>query len=374
MDESQHACLNFTTNPGLEDIAITECRTRLHRAGIDEIAFERKPHGLGGYLGVQCETSPAQLWDVARQMRSIHHVHRPIASFTVPEADGLTFIQHQVRALDIPEMDTAGSFRVTSKRSGRHDFTSMDVQKVAGAALVDRYQCQVNLTEYDVNIRVDIFDRLCYVAVQMTRRPLDFRFDYAYRPRIALKTNVAFALLCLAHLQPDGIPAPDAPPAGYEPPQAPLILDPFCGSGTIVMEAARCLPQAQLFANDAFERPVVWTQDNIAANGLCERIHVQQMDARHIHTHFAADSLDAIVTNPPFGAFLGANTNFHTLYQHFLNAAWHVLRPGGYLALMVWKRGVFNRVADKMDFQIRHVRIVDVGGIFPGMFMLRKPT
>lgn len=368
------SCLHFTTNPGLEDIVVTEWQTRLQRNGLAEAAIELHPHGLDGFVQIQHQAPMETLWPLAQQMRSIHHVLRPVSYFDLPDSDPLDYVYAQLTGFDIPEMEAAESFRVTSKRSGRHTFTSIDVQKVAGAALVERYNRRVNLTAYDANIRVDILGNHCYVAVQRTHRPLDLRFDYAYRPRVALKTNVCFALLCLAHLHPDGIPAPheaSATPAGAGS-DALRILDPFCGSGTVVLEGAATLPTAHFFASDAFESPVQWTADNVAANGYTDRIDVQQLDARFIQKKFEPDSLHAIITNPPFGSFLGANTNFHSLYQDFLQAAWTVLAPGGYLALLVWKRPVFNRVVSTTDFSIRHVRIVDVGGIFPGVFILQK--
>lgn len=368
-------CLHFTTNPGLEDIVVTEWQERLRRQALAPASIELTPHGLDGTVQIEHPAPLSTLWPLAQGMRSIHHVLRPVAYFPLPATDALAHIHQRLVECHIPEMTTAESFRVTSKRSGQHDFTSIDVQKAAGAALVQRYDRAVDLTEYDANVRVDVLGKHCYVAVQRTHRPLDLRFDYAYRPRVALKTNVCFALLCLAHLHPDGIPAPHAASATPAATGAETlrILDPFCGSGTVVLESAATLPDARLFASDAFESPVEWTRDNVAANGFGHRVSVQQLDARAIHQEFARESLHAIITNPPFGSFLGANTNFHSLYQDFLGAAWQVLAPGGYLALLVWKRPVFNRVVSAFDFEIRHVRIVDVGGIFPGVFVLQKP-
>jgi len=399
MSAVEETQLIFTTNPGLEDIVGIEWQTRLRRHELPAATVTFQPHGLNGYIQVRSAIPLARLWSLAQRMRSIHHVHRPVCYFaldgaaeaaatTASQTDPmLAAIARTVRCLSIPELDTARSFRVTSKRRGRHNFTSIDVQRAAGAALVDTYQCRVDLTGYDVDVRVDVLDRHCYVAVQMTHRPLDFRFHYAYRPRVALKTNVAFALLYLAGLQPDGVrlaynfgdddgtsvTESSVIESAPHPPASGVLLDPFCGSGTILLEAASCLPHMTICGSDRYERPVAWTRDNVAANGLAERIAVQQLDAQDLAQIHPRNDVRAIITNPPFGSFLGANANFHQLYHHFLRAAWSVLMPGGVLALTVWKRSIFNRVVADFGYDLRHVRIVDLGGLFPGIFVLGKP-
>ena len=376
--------LILTTNPGLEDIVADELQGRLrsrgicsrgiYRTGISDAVTEKDPFGLSGQLQAIFDEPFDQIWPTVQQMRSIHHVHRPLRFFELStEGDPLDQIMHEIGSLDIPEMEIAETFRVTSKRSGTHPFGSVDVQRGAGAVLVDNYAKRVNLTEYDVNMRVDLFERRCYVALQLTKKPLDQRFDFVYRPKVAMKTNVAYALLILVGLDPLAHCAPETGPSDANMRAEPItLLDPFCGSGTMLLEAAACFPHAELFASDRYERPIEWTRDNLEAAGIRDRVELHQADARDLAEIFPLESIGYIVTNPPFGKGLGPNTNFHGLYTHFLRAAHKVLKPKGRIAMLVWRRNIFTRVAREHGFRILHVRIVDTGGLFPGVFVLEK--
>jgi tRNA (guanine6-N2)-methyltransferase len=86
-----------------------------------------------------------------------------------------------------------------------------------------------------------------------------------------------------------------------------------------------------------------------------------------------AGSFDAIVSNPPFGVRLGRGMNFHTFYSRFLDVAHHLLRPGGLLVLLAWKRGIVERANRPLDrFRRNHVRVVETGGIYPRIYVLQR--
>ena len=232
----------FTVNMGLEDVVVNEYRERAAAADLTVTDTDDAPFGLQSYALVEVEADPDAALDVARQMRSVHHVLAPLYTFSLP-GDGeaaLRTVRTTVESLDVAAMETADTFRVTSVRQGDHDFTSMDVQRVAGGGLDARYDAAVDLEDYDVEVRVDVHDDRCLVSVQHTREALSRRQLVGYQPRAALKANVAYALLRLAHL--------DTPP---DP-----LLDPFCGSGTILLEAADLWPETQCYGNDWDEEAV----------------------------------------------------------------------------------------------------------------------
>ena len=195
------------------------------------------------------------------ELRSVHHVVRLLYSFEIPAgtADGeggssaaeagLGAIHAEVAGRGVPGMESARSFRVTTRRSGGHPFTSVDVQRRAGAALVERYGAAVDLTGYDCNVRVDLFGSTCVVGLQITRSPLSDRRMRPFSPRTSLRPNVAFALVHLARLRGDGGP----------------LLDPFCGSGTILREASRCFPEMELSGSDYSEKVVEGAANNLQA-------------------------------------------------------------------------------------------------------------
>jgi tRNA (guanine6-N2)-methyltransferase len=353
----RHMQLLFTTNPGLEDVVGAEFEERAAQAGLGETAVTLKPFDLDGQVSVANPAPFADLWPIAQQMRSVYHVIRPLHIFDLPDSDPLDYIRQVVGELDIAEMATAVSFRVTGNRTGEHEFTSVDVQRVAGAALVEKYGRAVDLTGYEVDVRVDVVHDRCWVGVQLTRTRLSRRQERVYTPMAALKTVVAYAMLRFARL--------DEGTGG--------LLDPFCGSGTILIEAAQSFPDLPLYGSDAFAKPVQGTAENLAAMGLSERVQLAQADARDLRHHYEPGSMRAIVTNPPFGVRLGRRADFRHLYSNFLQGAHRILEPGGRLVVLVGRRRAFNFILDKVGgFHLAHVRVVETGGIYPAIFVLER--
>jgi tRNA (guanine6-N2)-methyltransferase len=350
--------LYFTTNPGLEDVVVHEFTDRVTDAGLDpsRIQSQRRPFKLAGHVLVRTDADAPALDAIATGMRSIHHVLRPVHGFPL-EADPLRQIPAELAQLEIAEMPAAASFRVTTRRIGRHEFTSMDVQRVAGAALVERYARPVDLENYELNVRVDVFDRFCLVSVQLTRTSLSRRSARSYRPRAALKTTVAYAMLRLAGAQEGGG----------------ALLDPFCGSGTILTEAAALNPELELHGSDLYDQPLDGVGANLEELGLTQRIRIRRADARTLSDSYARGSFRAIVTNPPYGVILGQYLDFERFYYRFLVAAGLVLEPGGMLVMLAWKHGdLIRALRAHGGFSQRHVRVVETGELYPRIFVLQR--
>ncbi|MFW6223608.1 MAG: methyltransferase domain-containing protein [Spirochaetota bacterium] len=351
--------LRITTTPGLEDIVERELRERIAAADVE---IELRPLELDGQVLLHCDLSEAELRDVVLELRSCFHVIRHIAFLPVAESNPLAALETDLADLEIAEMRGAARFRVTSRRSGEHEFGSMDVQRVAGAALVERYGTAVDLEDFDTEVRVDAIDETWLLGVQWTRTALDKRYRWAYRPRVTLRTTIAYGLLRLAEL-----PSPtDTAPT--------TLLDPFCGSGTILIEAASIRGDLRCLGSDRDPEAVAGTRANAEALGLAGRIQVREADARDLAESYPPASADAVVTNPPYGIRLGRRTNYTDLYRKFLTGAVTVLRPGGRLVVLVGKRrAAFNRAVREIDeIDILNVRIIEIGGVYPAVFVLKR--
>ncbi len=348
----------LTTNPGIEDIAGEELRERWAEAGLEPEGLQVERSGARGQVAARADCSAQRFLEVARRMRSIYHVLLQLARFPLEEAEPLESIRRALRALEIPGMREAASFRVTCNRSGEHPFSSLDVQREAGAALQQRYGTPVDLEGYELDVRVDLQGRDCQVRLQLTRDGLDRRFRRVYQPRVTLKATVAYAMLRLARLGP----------------QTRRLLDPFCGSGTILLEAARIHPDLEVVGGDRDPRAVEGARRNAAAAGLAERIEVRLMDARDLAARYPPGRFGAIVTDPPFGVRQGRGIDYTDLYRKFLDGARRVLAPEGRLVLLVGKRRrLFTRALFELGgFAIRHVRNIETSGVYPMVFVLQK--
>lgn len=356
---AEHTPLLFTVNMGLEDVAISEFQDRAGDADLDVVDSNDAPLGLQSYALVEVGAAPEPSLAVARQMRSIHHVLAPLYTFPLPDGaqEALRTIRTTVEALEVEAMEDAGTFRVTTVRRGDHDFTSIDVQREAGAALEAHYGTAVDLEAFDVEVRVDVHGDRCLVSVQHTREALSRRQLEGYQPRAALKANVAYALLRLAHL--------DAPPDA--------VLDPFCGSGTILLEAAELWPNTRCYGNDWEEEAVAGARSNAEQAGFGDRVTIREGDVWELADRFEDVTANLIATNPPFGVRIASSMDFFPFYRRVLGQMHPVLDPEGRVVMLVLRQGPFNKALREKDlFIVHHVRTIEIGGLYPNVFVLER--
>ena len=370
--------VRVTTNQGIEDVAAAEVTRLLSEVGIAVSQAQEQPGNLQGVVVVDLYTEPPgvsdadeetalcnRVWEALSHARSIYHVVVHIGEVQW-KGQSLDDLAGEIASLPFTRMMRSGSFRASCSRVGEHPFHSPDVEVAVGTALQNRYGTAVDLEHYDVNVRVDIVGARCLCGYQLSgKKGLDRRHRWRYHPRVTLRTTVAHAMLQIA---------------GFENKPGDLH-DPFCGSGTILLEAAALAPASgaragvpRIAGSDWSRRAVEGCLCNLEAAGIERDVAVSQIDVRDLSDQLPAASLDYIVTNPPFGIRMGHDADLGTLYRRLLEQAAVVLRPGGVLALLVGKRrGRFNKILQStQELRLEHVRIIEIGGVYPGLFVLRR--
>ena len=110
-----------------------------------------------------------------------------------------------------------------------------------------------------------------------------------------------------------------------------ILLDPFCGTGSVLIEAAviGCKP----VGSDIDWWMLKASKINLSRYGL--KAELRQINAAELDKHILSNSIDAIATDPPYGrsSHIGAK-NVRELYKDFLNSARRVLKRGRYLAML----------------------------------------
>ncbi len=123
--------------------------------------------------------------------------------------------------------------------------------------------------------------------------------------------------------------------AGVEPTDA-TLLDPFCGSGTVLMEAS-VIGVGKLIGQDIETKAVADTQKNMEWVGA--EADVSQGDAQTISTRVLKESVDLVVTEPYLGPprkqkltqeeLTKALRDLTKLYDTAFASLYKVLKPGG---------------------------------------------
>jgi len=333
----------LTTNPGIEDIAKNEVKNKISPTRIYN--FFNFP---GKFV---IETSDSNINKILK-LHSIYHVIKLLGSFEISKLDD---IYNNLIAIDIEDIQNAESFRITSERFGEHDFTSMHVQKVAGQAVVDKYRKKVDLKGFDVNLRVDVIGKRCFVGVQLTKESLHKRFEKPFNHPASIKAPLAYAMLILSDIKKGN-----------------TLLDPFCGSGTIPIEAALVFGNTiKIHGSDKEEFFIKGARKNAEAAGVGNLIKFRVADARSINEVYK--DIDRIVTNPPYGVRIGKDKTIkHTIHKFLLAASQSLNDDGRIVMINLRANSIRNIIYKTRKFTVVHERVVESGGLYPHIFVLEK--
>ena len=346
--------LLLTTHPGLEDLVAAELAARCAAANLGHGAVELRADGMAGRVRAVVEADREGALGVALGLRGVFHAMRPVATFALRADAPLTDIRERLSRVDLPELGPGRSFRVRCERVGEHPFTSEQVAAAAGAGILDQGPRPVRMKGFDVLVRCDVRGERVSVAVQHTHAALADRFVHVYNQRSSLKPTLAWGMLQLLGEGP-----------------VTRLLDPFCGAGTILYEAAAWRPGVARCGSDWSAEAVEGAGQNLDAAGVSAALKVG--DALDLGALWDGP-FDAVVTNPPFGLKLGAKVDFYRFYPQLIDSLAGVVPPGGRVAMLVWKRGAFNHSVWRSGgpFRSIHVRIVEMGNVFPGIFVLQR--
>ncbi len=214
--------------------------------------------------------------------------------------------------------DVGGSgFVVNASRRGRQTWSRFEAGTAIADAIEARFPAWPNLTgivaggqgaggrgvRVAVELRVDVDDERATVSWRLT--PPSFRFRGPDRgfARAALLPTVAHALALLSDPRPDD-----------------RVLDPFAGSATIVAERA-ALPAASVTGIEIDRNVAVVARANLGPSAT-----IVVADARAMPLD--AGSVDAIVTNLPFGRQVLDSDEIPDLYRTAAREMARVLVPG----------------------------------------------
>lgn len=131
-------------------------------------------------------------------------------------------------------------------------------------------------------------------------------------------------------------------------PKTEAILDPFCGSGTIISEAA-IMEYQKISGSDISaaaisntRKNIIWLKEKYNIN--IQSINIEQCDATKLHTCFPKNSVAAIITEPFLGPPLKIKEKpelikkiiayLTELYSKVLQQFSEILKPGGTIVMI----------------------------------------
>jgi len=201
-----------TTFHGIEDVAAAEVSSLLDGEPVVDI-------GKVFFKG--------SVEDCARVNYACKTVNRVFLLLVSESVDGLSDVERVSASVDYAGyIDRCQSFAVRADRVGVHPFTSLDVAAAVGKAVIESFRSatgvrlKVSLNNPDVEVYALLRDGEFLLGLDTTGESLHRRFYRRGYHRAALSPTVANSMVRLS---------------GWKRTQS--LIDPFCGSGTIPLEA-----------------------------------------------------------------------------------------------------------------------------------------
>jgi putative N6-adenine-specific DNA methylase len=326
---------------GLRETCFATCAPGLEPALHAEIADLRLAKIERQVGGVRFEGTLEDVWRVNLHARTAVRVLLRLARFDAPSADTL-----HAGALEVDWgrfLRPDGTFRVDAQSSSSALDHTLFVEQCVKDAVADAFRARhgsrpsVDLEDPDVSIHVHLFRDRCTLSVDSSGESLHKRGWRRFQGRAPLAETLAAGIVLLS---------------GWD--RRSPLLDPFCGSGTILVEAA-CIaggiPPGGFGRRFGFERWIGhdaarWRSIVEAARSearVSKKLVLQgsDVDAGTIsgarENLESADLVDAIqlevrgaedfapkrgwnawiVTNPPYGERVGRERELEGLYARF---------------------------------------------------------
>ncbi|MEM0090723.1 MAG: tRNA (guanine(6)-N2)-methyltransferase [Nitrososphaerota archaeon] len=358
---------------GLEDVAAKEVESIL--------GCKAKPDV--GKVFFECDIRDAVLLNFTS--RCLHKIFLLLERGTVSSLEDVARLACNVdySELILPSQ----SFAVRVEKHGEHALRSLDIAAVVGRSVIESYlasrnvRLAVNLDNPDVELYALLRDNELLLGLNTTGQSLHRRFYKVFHHRASLMPTIACSMILLS---------------GWEPNES--LLDPMCGSGTILVEAAlvarRIAPglrrgdlaleklcfinkevieevRQRLLSNetkvmveihgiDASPKSVDGALANATKAGVVDTVSIRVGDALNL-VNYIREPPSHIITNPPYGIRMDIR-NIERFYERFLTSVKQAA-PHAIITMITSRLGLVRRIAEALGMQITDVRQLLYGRI-----------
>jgi tRNA (guanine6-N2)-methyltransferase len=250
-----------------------------------------------------------------------------IRKWTAKKADwpALFKLHHSIR----PKTKGRPTFNLICQMQGEHGYRRTDARAAFQAGLegVIPHGWQFSNENAWLEIWLTIHGKAAVCGVRLTDRTMRHRTYKMEHIAASLRPTVAGAMVRLAGIGPGMV-----------------VVDPMCGAGTILAEAAdvagrRRGDPVQVIGGDIDANAVFVASQNLSKMNA---IRVARWNASCLP--LAESSVDRIISNPPFGKQMSTPEEIVGLYKAAAREWNRVLKPGGRAVLLVMEQDLLNDV------------------------------
>lgn len=340
------------TQPGFESIAWSEIETRA--AG----AREHARRIVGDRAGMTIFSGPKP--EALRELRCCEDILALTGyRFGIgPEMEALDRVRATAR--EAPFIDDALAarvhfqkgvragrrlrFRVVARQVGEHEYRRIDLQRAVERGIEERGDHTWRLDEDrpDVEFWATQLEGELFIALRLSDEHMRHR-DYKIAHRAgSLRASVAAAIAWMS-----------------QPSDGDIVLDPFCGAGTVLIERAHLGRYRNLIGSDSDPAAIRAARENIGTRYKPIELH-EGWDAGALP--LADGSVTKIITNLPWGMKHGSHRENRRLYGDWIAEMNRVLAHNGKMVLLTSEWRLMRELAERGELRVQASRRVTVLG------------
>jgi 23S rRNA G2445 N2-methylase RlmL len=322
MTHSSASLYYAQTMPGIEKIAWLEIRQRLANAQLHQYLFAKEQNGIvvfsysGTPAGVLALRTTEDVFLQALSIPKVTRTHQDLALITREVATGESLGRAVNQLMRLRQYSKPPSYRVIGRQYGRFGYERRQLVRAVVEGLARRYPRWTAVADdAQVEFWANLLGSHLLLGLRLSDRTMRHRFKRKVELPASLRPSVAAALVFLTDPQAEDV-----------------FLDPFSGSGTILMERQQAGPFRQIVGGDILADRVQAARQNVPGGQRDQRIVIRQWDARQLPLENA--SVDKVASNLPFGKQVGSPAELPKLYLETLRELQRVVRPGGRIVLL----------------------------------------
>jgi len=207
-------------------------------------------------------------------------------------------------------------------------------------------------SSYEVEIRIVERNNACSVFIKLYSYA-DSRFNYR-KNEIATSINPVTAAIIIKSIEK------------WIRPNA-RVIDPFCGTGTMLIERAKLGEVETLTGIDIYRTAI----SAATINSKLATVNIELI-AEDILEYSTLDLFDELITNMPFDNKSATHNKYTDLYNGFVNKIPSLVLPGGMAFVYTIEKQLFREVLmDNKELELLQEIKIESGRLTPHVFVLK---
>jgi 23S rRNA G2445 N2-methylase RlmL len=207
-------------------------------------------------------------------------------------------------------------------------------------------------SSYEVEIRIVENNNLCNVYVKLYSYK-DNRFSYR-KNDIATSINPVTAAIVIKSIEKWLTPSAN-------------VLDPFCGTGTMLIERAKLQRFETLTGVDIFRTAI----SAATINSKLANVNIELFD-EDILEFGTTELYDELITNMPFDNKSTTHNKYAQLYNDFVDKIPSLVKPGGMAFVYTIEKQLFKEVlTENTELELLQEIKIESGRLTPHVFVLK---